>query len=511
MAKGKKGNPNFPCHHCGRLWTDEERAAPIKGECAKCYGCGARSVVPIPGPQERFLRSTADIVIFGGGVGGSKTFALIMEASRHYLETNFTAIIFRRTSPEITAPGGPWDTSRVILPDLGFVSRRNHVYMDWRHPVSGSTIKFSHLFREEDKEKHKGGQYALICWDELTSFTEEQFTFLLSRNRSASGCNVGAYVRASTNPNADSWVRDWIAPWGVPDHFLFNSVKYGDKLHFRRFEDETPDSIKPYVLYRAPADADRGKSMVWVSKDCPLAKTITYIPSTLHDNPHIDSDYQASVEALSKIERIRLMGGHPHCWLIRASAGLVFNSEWFVRLGLNETPPEYIQKVRCWDLAASKDAGDWTVGLLVGVTQDGRFGIIDERRGQWSAAEVEREIKRAAGHDGTHVRILIEEEKGAAGKNLIQTYRSLLPGHSVMAVPVTGDKVVRSQRASARNENRLIIVHPFKSRESYINEMDGFPTAKHDDRVDATSGAINNLVMGTNVPTVARVRMGRFF
>jgi glutamate-1-semialdehyde aminotransferase len=36
-------------------------------------------ITPNPGPQEKFLSSPADITIFGGAVGGGKTYALLME------------------------------------------------------------------------------------------------------------------------------------------------------------------------------------------------------------------------------------------------------------------------------------------------------------------------------------------------------------------------------------------------------------------------------------------------
>jgi len=207
--------------------------------------------------------NTADIVIFGADPSAR---VLIKKVARR--DVNFTAIIFHRTSPEITAPGGPWDTSKGILPSFGFAPRSNHAYMDWRNHASGSAIRFKHI---QDLERYKGSHFTYMCWHELTSFAEEQFTYLLSRNRSPSGCNARPRIWATASIGVDSWVDDWIAPWCDFTHPLFNSVEYGDKLHFRRSEDETPDSIKPYVLYRAPDG-----QMTWVTKDCPLARTITF-------------------------------------------------------------------------------------------------------------------------------------------------------------------------------------------------------------------------------------------
>jgi hypothetical protein len=57
-----------------------------------------------------------------------------------------------------------------------------------------------------------------IGFDELTHFSESQFFYMLSRNRSM--CGVRPYVRATTNPDADSWVATFIALVDRPGHGL---------------------------------------------------------------------------------------------------------------------------------------------------------------------------------------------------------------------------------------------------------------------------------------------------
>ena len=60
-----------------------------------------------PGPQTGFLSTPADICIYGGAAGGGKTVGLILEPLRHVSRVaNFTAVFFRRTTPQITNPGG---------------------------------------------------------------------------------------------------------------------------------------------------------------------------------------------------------------------------------------------------------------------------------------------------------------------------------------------------------------------------------------------------------------------
>ena len=63
-----------------------------------------------PGPQTEFLRAAADICIYGGAAGGGKTVGLIFEPLRYAGRVpGFTAVFFRRTTPQITNPGGLWD------------------------------------------------------------------------------------------------------------------------------------------------------------------------------------------------------------------------------------------------------------------------------------------------------------------------------------------------------------------------------------------------------------------
>src|SRR6267378_5770997 len=68
-----------------------------------------------PGPQTAFLRSEADICIYGGAAGGGKTTGLILEPLRHVSRVaNFTAVFFRRTMPQITNPGALWGESLLL-------------------------------------------------------------------------------------------------------------------------------------------------------------------------------------------------------------------------------------------------------------------------------------------------------------------------------------------------------------------------------------------------------------
>jgi len=161
------------------------------------------------GPQTEFLRTAADICIYGGAAGGGKTVGLILEPLRHVGRiANFTAVFFRRTTPQITNPGALWDES---LNFYRWVGGTPHVGVhEWRWPRAGK-IKFSHLQLESTIYDWQGAQITLICFDELTQFTAHQFFYMVSRNRST--CGVRPYIRATCNPDADSWVAEFLAWW----------------------------------------------------------------------------------------------------------------------------------------------------------------------------------------------------------------------------------------------------------------------------------------------------------
>jgi hypothetical protein len=54
------------------------------------------TIAPQPGPQTDFLRTPADICIYGGAAGGGKTVGLILEPLRYVSRVpGFTAVFYR--------------------------------------------------------------------------------------------------------------------------------------------------------------------------------------------------------------------------------------------------------------------------------------------------------------------------------------------------------------------------------------------------------------------------------
>jgi hypothetical protein len=153
-----------------------------------------------PGPQQDFIATSADIAIYGGAAGGGKTYALLLEPLRHMDNSQFGAVIFRREAVQIMNEGGLFDTSYPIYSELGGHPKLSPQTV-WTFP-SNASIRFAHLHNEHDVNDWQGAQIPFIGYDELTHFTEQQFWYMLSRNRSM--CGVRPYIRATCNPDAKS-------------------------------------------------------------------------------------------------------------------------------------------------------------------------------------------------------------------------------------------------------------------------------------------------------------------
>lgn len=435
---------------------------------------------PQPGPQEAFLASRADIVIYGGAAGGGKTYALLLEPLRHLNNGKFGGVIFRREAAQITNEGGLWDTALALYPQCGAQPFKSPK-LGLRFP-SGMRLTFGHLNRETDVLAWQGSQIPFIGFDELTHFERSQFFYMLSRNRSDSG--VPGYLRATTNPDADSWVAELIAWWIGPDGYPIND-RSGIVRWFLRIDDALVWGDDPRALERQHGAALGD------------AKSLTFISARITDNPALlnnDPSYLANLRALSRVERERLLGGN---WKIRPAAGLYFPRADAQILPV--VPADVVAWARGWDFAATEPSDtnpdpDWTVGIKIGRRRNGRYVIAHVVRQRVRAAKVRDLVQSTAAGDGYGVRISVPEDPGQAGKEQASNYVQLLPGYPVMRRRQSSDKVTRAEPLAAQwqIENVDIVAGPWV--ETLLDEFEAFPDVKHDDQVDAAADAFATLV-----------------
>ncbi len=111
---------------------------------------------PNAGPQTDAFACSADVLIYGGGAGGGKTWFLVAEPLRFKDDPNFRCAIFRRTFPQITGQGGIWDEANELYPKFGGVLREGNE-LDCKFP-SGASVRFCHMQHEKDKYNYQASR-----------------------------------------------------------------------------------------------------------------------------------------------------------------------------------------------------------------------------------------------------------------------------------------------------------------------------------------------------------------
>jgi hypothetical protein len=323
----------------------------------------AAVIRPQPGPQEAFLASSADIVIYGGAAGGGKSFGLLLEPLRHSQNPKFGGVIFRRTSPQLTGAGSLWEEAQGLYRPLGARMTQDPLWVTF---PSGAFMQFLHLQHAGDVHDHQGKQYAYIGFDELTHFEESQFWYMVSRMRTTSG--VRSYMRCTTNPDPDSFVKQLILWWLDDEGEYARPERSGIVRWFIRDDDtlQWADSREELLPFCQP-----GQEPV----------SITFIAANLDDNKELlakDPGYRGRLFSMPKVERERLLRGN---WKIRASIGDYYTDENFELRWTPETLPHELQIYAASDFAVSEkkktNDPDYTEHGFFGIGPDEKIYVLD--------------------------------------------------------------------------------------------------------------------------------------
>ena len=168
--------------------------------------------------------------------------------------------MLRRTMPEL---------ERSLVPaSLRLYPQRIASYKVSEHLwqfANGSLLEFGYCDAESDVTKYQSAEYDVIRFDELTHFTDSQFTYLISRVRGTNG--FPKQVKSTTNPGGagHQWVK----------------ARYIDPA--------PPDTAAEY---------DGGSRI--------------FLPAKLSDNPFLqkaDKDYEKRLRLLSTHDRKALLDG----------------------------------------------------------------------------------------------------------------------------------------------------------------------------------------------------------
>jgi len=406
---------------------------------------------PNPGPQTRFLASPARRGLYGGAASGGKSAALIACPLRWIHNPRYRGLYLRR---EATYLGDAIDKTRALYPALGarLVTSPRVV---WTFP-SGATLWMNHCEHESDIANYDSFEFSEVLFDELTHFAEKQFDGICARLR-------------GTDPSLPYWSRAATNPGGVGHEWVFR--RWGAWLDPQHPNPAAPGELRWYVGREDGSPGD------------PNALSYTFVPAKIEDNPHVARTYRAELMGLDPVRREQLLAGN---WLVRPAAGKYFKRTW-VRL-LDARPTQVRGRVRYWDLAAG---GDWAVGVLMSVTDEGLFVVEHVERLRGSPGEVREAVKRTAALDGPGVPVVLEQDPGQAGKDQVFSYAVELgaEGFAVYGRPKRTDKITAFGPVSSQAQvgNLAVVRGPWNG--PYFDVLEGFPEGDHDDDVDATSGA----------------------
>lgn len=197
--------------------------------------------------------------MYGGAAGGGKTDALIALALRWADHPKHRCLMLRRTRPQLQEV---IDRTIQLYPEIVPGASWREAEGRWKFP-SGAIIQMGYAEHEQDILNFKTFEYNLICFDELTSFTEKQYLFMFLRNRTKSA-DLPPLIRSGTNPGDIG--HEWV---------------------FRRFIDKR----QPYKIYDETVEINK--------KDFVIARQ--YIPSHVWDNPAMPNreEYIAGIMQMS--------------------------------------------------------------------------------------------------------------------------------------------------------------------------------------------------------------------
>ena len=203
--------------------------------------------------QRAFLALDVLEALYGGGVGGGKSDALLMDALQGVGVPGYSAILFRRTHSDLALPGALLDRSHEWLANTA--AHWDGTHKQWRFP-SGAVLSFGYMDAPRAHLRYQSAEFQFVGFDELSQFPESQYRFMFSRLRKRETVKCALKMRGATNPGDIGHV--WIKKrWDIPDTIDFARVYAHEGRVFvpARLEDNGHVSRDEYEAALAELDS----------------------------------------------------------------------------------------------------------------------------------------------------------------------------------------------------------------------------------------------------------------
>jgi Terminase large subunit, T4likevirus-type, N-terminal len=244
--------------------------------------------VPNPGPQTDAYFSLADVLLYGGQAGGGKS---LLELGWGVNEAQ-NGIIFRR---ERTQTDGLEKEGKKLITNAASFNGQD---LEWNWN-DGKSLKLAGMKDPDSWNDHAGRERDYMAFDEGGEFLEKQVSSIIGWLRADPGKRTRVIIGSNPPRTSDGlWLVKWFAPWLDP-----------------RFPKPAAPGELRWAVHVTKADEIR---VEWV--DGPgeyefegepyTAKSYTFIPATLADNPQRNTpEYRAQLQSLPEPLRSQLLYG----------------------------------------------------------------------------------------------------------------------------------------------------------------------------------------------------------
>lgn len=446
--------------------------------------------------QSWFLSADSDIIVYGGAMGGGKSYCGLLRHLRWVHDPQYRGFIIRKNSNTLTKSGGLFDEARQLYRAFDPKVKVNVKEMKFTFE-SGAEISMSHLDTDDDAEKYRGLQISGAMLDEATQISEDHTLVVLSRLRTKAKMKPNLFL--TCNPSPDSFLRRWIDWWIIPK---------GDE-NAGRPNPERDGKVRWFIR--------QNNEMIWGDSREELLETygkdvlplsLQFISATIYDNPPLikaNPGYLANLQGLKRVKKERDLFGN---WDIREDSSGFFKFDW---LGepVNPFDLDIVQYCRAWDIAGSLPSEalpnpDWTAGVLIGKTKSGLYIIQDVVRFRARFGEVMQRIIEVAKDDPEGTQIILPQEPGQAGKAAGQMMiKELLAEGMYARMRATNkSKILRFMPLASAAEAGLVRYVHGEWNDTFFSELEAFDgsRSKKDDQVDSAADSFITLAQKQIIP-----------